>query len=82
MDGGWYASDFLLRFDQNFCLGSCVFPESEIEPFFFDLLSNTPEDSIVVDTVVEPPNAKIQIANIRSNNIPNVILNYGHGKLN
>uniref|UniRef100_A0A914CZ52 Cadherin domain-containing protein n=1 Tax=Acrobeloides nanus TaxID=290746 RepID=A0A914CZ52_9BILA len=51
---------------------TCSFPESEVEPFFFDVRADTLPDSVIVDTVVEPPDAKLKIVNIRTNNLPHV----------
>ncbi|KAI1704454.1 cadherin domain-containing protein [Ditylenchus destructor] len=50
----------------------CSFPESEVQPFFFDIRADTPPQSVIVDTVVEPPTAQLRVANIRSNNLANV----------
>ena len=47
----------------------CHFPESEERPFFVDIPSGPPSRSILLDTVVEPPDAKLEIANVRSNNL-------------
>lgn len=49
---------------------ACVFPEAHERPFFFDIRSDTAPRSIVLDTVVEPPDAAMAIANIRSDNLP------------
>jgi len=51
----------------------CHFPESEERPFFIDIPSGPPPRSILLDTVVEPPDAKLEIANVRSNNLVQVI---------
>uniref|UniRef100_A0A7E4VWK5 Cadherin domain-containing protein n=1 Tax=Panagrellus redivivus TaxID=6233 RepID=A0A7E4VWK5_PANRE len=50
----------------------CTFPESEVEPFFFDVRADAALNSVVVDTVVDPPNAVLQVVNVRSNNIPDI----------
>lgn len=50
----------------------CLFPESSERQFFFDIRSDTAPRSIVLDTVVEPPDARLAIANVRSNNLPSV----------
>ena len=57
----------------NGAVGSfCHFPESSERQFFFDIRSDTAPRSIVLDTVVEPPDARLAIANVRSNNLPSV----------
>ena len=43
-----------------------------MEPFFFDIRADTPLDSIIVDTVVDPPGSQLQILNVRSSNVPDV----------
>uniref|UniRef100_A0AC35GT72 Cadherin domain-containing protein n=1 Tax=Panagrolaimus sp. PS1159 TaxID=55785 RepID=A0AC35GT72_9BILA len=50
----------------------CKFPESEIEPFFFDIKADLPPDSVIVDTAVDPPDAQLRLINVRSNNLPDV----------
>jgi hypothetical protein len=62
--------NFFLMYSKP-CL-ACSFPESEVEPFFFDVRADTLPDSVIVDTVVEPPDAKLKIVNIRTNNLPHV----------
>uniref|UniRef100_A0A914I5N4 Cadherin domain-containing protein n=1 Tax=Globodera rostochiensis TaxID=31243 RepID=A0A914I5N4_GLORO len=47
----------------------CVFPEARERALFFDIPTNVPARSILVDTVVEPSDAKLSIANIRANNL-------------
>ncbi|KAL3082214.1 hypothetical protein niasHT_037852 [Heterodera trifolii] len=48
---------------------ACIFPEARERPFFFDIPTDVPARSILVDTVVEPSDAKLTIANIRANNL-------------
>ncbi|CAI4225888.1 unnamed protein product [Auanema sp. JU1783] len=50
-----------------FCSDGCTFPESEIRPFFFEVLSDVPVGTVVVETTVEPRNAQIFLASVRSN---------------
>ncbi|KAK0398870.1 hypothetical protein QR680_002790 [Steinernema hermaphroditum] len=50
----------------------CIFPESELQPFFFDVSADTPPDSVLVDTVVEPSNATLRIVSVRSADLPQV----------
>uniref|UniRef100_A0A914Z4A5 Cadherin domain-containing protein n=1 Tax=Panagrolaimus superbus TaxID=310955 RepID=A0A914Z4A5_9BILA len=50
----------------------CKFPESEIEPFFFDIKADLPPDSVIVDTAVDPPDAQLRLVNVRSNNLPEI----------
>ncbi|KAH7725565.1 Protein CDH-12 [Aphelenchoides avenae] len=47
----------------------CTFPESDVSPFFFDIRADTPEESVIVDTVVEPPQAALKVLDVRSNNL-------------
>ncbi|TMS40064.1 hypothetical protein L596_006491 [Steinernema carpocapsae] len=54
------------------CAQACYFPESELQPFFFDVAADTPPDSVIVDTVVEPANASLHIVSVRSGNLPQV----------
>uniref|UniRef100_A0A1I7ZHC9 Cadherin domain-containing protein n=1 Tax=Steinernema glaseri TaxID=37863 RepID=A0A1I7ZHC9_9BILA len=51
---------------------ACSFPESELQPFFFDVSADTPPDSVLVDTAVEPPNATLRVVSVRSPNLPEV----------
>uniref|UniRef100_A0AC34QCU7 Cadherin domain-containing protein n=2 Tax=Panagrolaimus sp. JU765 TaxID=591449 RepID=A0AC34QCU7_9BILA len=67
----FFVGIFVLQI-QNSLQDECTFPESEVEPFFFDVRADTQIDSIIVDTVVEPPDAQLYIVNVRSNNIPDV----------
>ena len=47
----------------------CTFSETKRQSFFFDIEAGTPSGSSIVSTTVEPPNARLSIANIRSNNL-------------
>nr|CAD2169265.1 unnamed protein product [Meloidogyne enterolobii] len=65
-----YANEEGLLTRQNYQTERvCHFPESEERPFFIDIPSGPPPRSILLDTVVEPPDAKLEIANVRSNNL-------------
>nr|CAD2168865.1 unnamed protein product [Meloidogyne enterolobii] len=65
-----YANEEGLLTRQNYQTERvCHFPESEERPFFIDIPSGPPRRSILLDTVVEPPDAKLEIANVRSNNL-------------
>ncbi|CAD5228721.1 unnamed protein product [Bursaphelenchus xylophilus] len=48
---------------------NCVFPEQSATNFFFDISADTPANSILVDTVVEPADADLKILSVKSNNI-------------
>jgi hypothetical protein len=50
----------------------CLFPEASDRQFFFDIRADTPPRSIILDTVVEPADARLAVANVRSNNLPEV----------
>jgi hypothetical protein len=50
----------------------CLFPEASDRQFFFDIRADTPPRSIILDTVVEPADARLTVANVRSNNLPEV----------
>uniref|UniRef100_A0A0M3HUT7 Cadherin domain-containing protein n=1 Tax=Ascaris lumbricoides TaxID=6252 RepID=A0A0M3HUT7_ASCLU len=53
----------------------CFFPESEQHPFFFDIDDLEPIGTVIVDTVVEPPDARLSIGSIRSRNITTIDFN-------
>ncbi|KAI6211786.1 hypothetical protein M3Y96_00471300 [Aphelenchoides besseyi] len=48
---------------------SCTFPETASQSFFFDLDASTPAGTVIVNSVVEPADARLEIKNIRSNNL-------------
>ncbi|CAD5221231.1 unnamed protein product [Bursaphelenchus okinawaensis] len=69
-----HGSTAILTFTYLLVLSStnaenCVFPEQSATNFFFDVRADTPAQSILVDTVVEPPDAELKIYSVKSNNI-------------
>ncbi|KAI6220827.1 DE-cadherin [Aphelenchoides fujianensis] len=47
---------------------SCSFPETASQSFFFDFDADTPAGTTIVNSVVSPPDARLTIGNVRSNN--------------
>ncbi|VDO16056.1 unnamed protein product [Haemonchus placei] len=47
-------------------ISACIFPESAVRPFFFDVPAEIPAGTTINETFVEPPDANILLASVRS----------------
>ncbi|KAK6750685.1 hypothetical protein RB195_002572 [Necator americanus] len=45
---------------------ACFFPEFELRPFFYDVNSDVAPWTAIVETIVDPPDARILLASVRS----------------